>query len=158
MTSFVTDWVSTAEKLACEYHDGQKYGKLPYVSGHLDPVMLQADVIATGLGWDQLQVRQVVATAYLHDILEDTHCELLALHDSGIPQMVITAVELLTKGSESYSQYLHTIASSKLATVVKLADSMVNLRACLSDGKIEKSLKYANNINFLAATIHRWNK
>lgn len=152
------DFVSTAEKLACEYHDGQKYGNLPYVTGHLDPVTLQADVIASGLKLGDDQIRQVVAAAWLHDILEDTHCELLTLHDSGIPQIVITAVELLTKGCESYSQYLHTITGSRIATIVKLADSLVNFRACMADGKVEKSLKYANNINFLAATIQRWNK
>lgn len=153
------DVVQLAMGLAIEYHEGQKYGKSEYFSGHIDPVTTQAEVIAAGLGWEPEQVRFVVASAYLHDIIEDTECEELVLHDCGIPRMVIDSVVYLTKDPcESYSQYLHAILQSRIAVVVKLADSMVNLRACLSDGKIEQSLKYANNVNFLTAAMARWNK
>lgn len=154
----MTSFVHTARCLAAEYHEGQKYGNMGYLDGHIDPVTTQADVIASGMGWDDEQVSLVVAAAYLHDILEDTSCELLTLHDSGIPRMVITAVELLTKGCESKHQYLQTIAGSQIATVVKLADSLVNLRACLADGKAEKALKYADNVNFLTTVMSRWTK
>lgn len=153
----MTDFVHSAMKLSFDYHKGQMYGKLGYYTGHIDPVTTQAEVIARGLGWDDEQVRQVVAASYLHDILEDTPCELLTLHDSGIPQLVISAVEILTKGCESHNQYLNSISGSRIATVVKLADSMVNLRACLSDGKAIKALKYSNNINHLTTVISRWN-
>lgn len=152
------DIVQLAMGLAFEYHENQKYGELDYFSGHIDPVTTQAEVIAAGLGWEEEQVRLAVATAYLHDILEDTPCEVLVLHDSGIPHMVINAVEILTKGCESKNQYLASISCSQLATVVKMADSLVNLRACLADGKVEKALKYSDNINYLTTVMSRWAK
>lgn len=131
------------------------YGKYDYFSGHLDPVALQAEIIATGLKLDKEEIDLAITAAYLHDIIEDTSCTAELLIKKGIPNMVVTAVKLLTKGCESNNQYLQTITSSRLATVVKLADSMVNHRACVRDGKFDKSLKYANNINFLSTAMCR---
>lgn len=133
------------------------YGNLSYSSGHIDPVVLQAEVIAEGLNLDEEEIQIITATAYLHDILEDTSATKEDLSSKGLPNMVVTAVGLLTRNScESYNQYLTTITRSRIATLVKLADSMVNHRACMKDGKIENSLKYANNINYLSTSLNRW--
>jgi len=152
----VTDFVLEASKLAAQFHQGQKYGNLDYFEGHIDSVATQADVIAYGLKFSSEEIRHVVAAAYLHDILEDTFCEAKTLLEKGIPHVVVTAVGVLTKGCESKSQYLAAISCSRIATVVKLADSMVNLRACIADGKFVKALKYSDNINFLTTVISRW--
>lgn len=151
------DFCVTALQLAKLHHEKQMYGTQPYVSGHLDPVAFQAELIASGLRMDAEEVRLVVATAYLHDILEDTNCKRSDLVVVGIPKIVVDSVELLTKKCESHNQYLFQISHNSIfATVVKLADSMCNHRASLIDGKYQNVLKYANNINYLSTALCRW--
>lgn len=153
----MTDFCVTALNLAKIHHEKQMYGELPYLTGHLEPVAFQAELIAQGLRMDSEEIRLVVATAYLHDILEDTKCEHKTLVSIGIPKIVTDAVVLMTKGCESHNQYLFTLSNNSLvATIVKLADSMCNHRASLIDGKFTNVLKYANNINYLSTALSRW--
>lgn len=65
---------------------------------------------------------EVLAVAYLHDILEDTQ---VTEEDLKIifSNEVVEAVKILTrKKYEPYSSYLERVKSDKLATIVKLAD------------------------------------
>ena len=82
-----SDLVATARRLAAHHHDGQvdKAGQ-PYL-GHIERV---ADRVS------HLEP-EVVATALLHDILEDTDVAADDLAAAGIPAAVIDAVVLLTK-------------------------------------------------------------
>lgn len=105
--------IATANELIDRAHAGQvdKAG-LPYV-GHLRRV---ASYVVSG---DPL----AIATALLHDSLEDTSLTAADLADHGIPGPVIEAVELLTRRSDQRpDDYYRTIRRNPLAHEVKLAD------------------------------------
>lgn len=88
----------------------------------------------------------VVATAWLHDVVEDCGATHASLTQAGIPQRVIEAVMTLTKGCESYPDYLEFVAANEIARKVKIADMLHNL----SDRPTEKQIvKYCKGLLFL---------
>lgn len=104
---------TTADELIDQAHAGQvdKAG-LPYV-GHLRRVASYVDT----------QDPPAVASALLHDTLEDTSLTAAELADRGIPAPVIEAVELLTRhDDQSPDDYYQAIRRNPLAREVKLAD------------------------------------
>ena len=61
--------------------------------------------------------------AILHDILEDTTCNIFELKKAGIPQELIMSVVALTRAqSTDYFQYIRDLCSDKWALAIKLAD------------------------------------
>jgi hypothetical protein len=68
------------------------------------------------------------ATALLHDVLEDTDETSQSLRDAGVPEVVVQAVEVLTKRpGERYAAYLARVADASgqagdVARAVKVAD------------------------------------
>jgi hypothetical protein len=68
--------------------------------------------------------------AILHDAVEDGACSLDDLRAAEIPEAVVVAVSVLTRGPlDSYGAYIARIGGSgnELARVVKLADLAANL-------------------------------
>jgi (p)ppGpp synthase/HD superfamily hydrolase len=91
----------------------------------------------------------VIATAWLHDVLEDTNETSKTLYDAGIPYGVIRAVETLTKTKNvSYDEYLNGVKLNWIAKKVKVADMLHNLSDAPTDRQI---IKYANGLLFLIA-------
>lgn len=142
--------IETAKQLAITYHEGQKYGDKDYFLGHICSVVSR--VVHNG-GNDV-----EIATAYLHDILEDTRItpqELLsALHigcgDFRLAHGVVDAVYYLTKHKgESYESYIYDLSFHPIAAKVKYYDSAVNMDACIRQGSYEKAKKYLNNLCIL---------
>jgi len=75
--------------------------------------------------------------ALLHDIIEDTDCALEDLRARGFSEIIIQAVDCLTKRyGESYNDYLIRVASNETATDVKISD--------LKHNSDLKRLKYVN--------------
>ena len=63
------------------------------------------------------------AVALLHDVIEDSPVSAEELLQAGLPETVVTAVQVLTKKKEQdYQTYLETVKKNPLARVVKLAD------------------------------------
>ena len=104
--------VAVARRLATQNHAGQvdKAGQ-PYI-GHIARV---ADRVS------HLEP-EVVAAAWLHDIVEDTTVTEADLAAAGIPPAVIEAVVLLTKTGGPLDAYYARIRQNPLALAVKLAD------------------------------------
>jgi (p)ppGpp synthase/HD superfamily hydrolase len=109
------DFVVLAEQIARQAHSGQKdkagadYIEHPRrVAERFDPVT-QPDEYAT---------------AWLHDVIEDTPISPEYLRASGIPQNVVEAVQLLTKDDREMDldQYYARILTNPLALAVKAAD------------------------------------
>lgn len=116
----MSDFLNTVESTAREAHAGQLYDVRDYIEAHVAPVV---GVIAQ-LGYGE----DYQAVGWLHDVLEDNEqftSEVLI--QRGVPLRVVTAAELLTKCGEPHEVYLGKIATNKLATVAKYADSSVNL-------------------------------
>ena len=86
----------------------------------------------------------MIATAWLHDVLEDTDETPETLRAASLPDSVIHAVEVLTKTKGvSYDDYLCGVRRNWVARKVKVADILHNL----SDAPTERQIiKYAKGL------------
>jgi len=71
---------------------------------------------------------RMLATAWLHDVVEDTNWTLQGLVEAGFSQRIVDAIDCLTRRqNESYEQFLIRIKPNSLACKVKLADIEDNM-------------------------------
>ncbi|WP_306008531.1 HD domain-containing protein [Bacillus sp. MMSF_3353] len=94
------------------------------------------------------------ATAYLHDVLEDTEITANDLLSAGIPHNIVEAVQVLTKEKYTpYFEYLSKVKENSLARTVKLADLKHNSDrsrlARITDKDLKRLEKYRKAIQFL---------
>lgn len=131
--------VETAAAFAIAAHAGQfrRNGTTPYIR-HPEAVALALEGESS----------ELIATAWLHDVLEDTKVRVADLRLANIPESVIKAVVLLTREDEQpYVDYLAQVEQNEITRRVKLADINHNL----SDHPTEKqSAKYHEGIRILA--------
>lgn len=118
--------VEKAREIAIKAHQFQyrKDGVTPYITHPASVVaILERD------GCSDL----IIASAWLHDVLEDTDVKIESLIDCGIPEIVVAAVDLLTRKNEmSYFDYIMSIYSceslaGQIARLVKIADLKHNI-------------------------------
>jgi guanosine-3',5'-bis(diphosphate) 3'-pyrophosphohydrolase len=121
-----------ARAFAISAHGEQKYGDRPY-SFHLDAVA----AIAKPYGED------AVVVAFLHDTVEDTQATIQEVEAKFGPK-VAACVSLLTdepganrkeRKAKTYAKLAEVHGPNELALVVKAADRLANVRACLADRK-----------------------
>lgn len=112
----VIDWADEAriaESWARRLHEHQKdrVTGAPYIT-HVERVVALVD------GDDAKTV------AWLHDVVEDTDVTLYDLCRAEFPDVVLDAVNALTRKGEPYSEYIDHIhaCGPQLARVVKIAD------------------------------------
>ena len=129
--------VAAAENLAREAHSGQfrRDGVTPYI--------VHPEAVAS-----RVTTPEEKATAWLHDVLEDTQKTQQDLLNAGIPQNVVNAVVIMTKTpGVSYMDYLVNVKNDPIARVVKIADMNSNL----ADTPTPKQIaKYAEGLKFLS--------
>lgn len=94
------------------------------------------------------------ATAYLHDVIEDTSLTLLDLEEHGFPRSVIEAIDILTKKKgQDYQSYLNLVKTNRLARTVKLADlkhnSDLSRLSEVTDKDLKRYKKYQEAIKYL---------
>lgn len=135
----MTNILEIAERIARKAHDGQfrRDGVKPYIT--------HPEAVAKSLEGEH---SYVVATAWLHDVIEDTDTTLDDLTNAGIPWQVIESVELLTREKDQPCEdYLHFVSQSEIARKVKIADINHNL----SDSPTKKQKeKYAIALSILS--------
>ena len=95
------------------------------------------------------------AVALLHDVIEDSPVSAEELLQAGLPETVVTAVQILTKKKEQdYQTYLETVKKNPLARVVKLADlkhnSDLSRLSSITEKDRERLKKYKKAIDFLS--------
>lgn len=109
-----------ALKIAIRAHADQKRadGK-PFID---HPVAVAAAV-------DKFFARDdLLAAAFLHDVLEDTIWTANDLRESGISAETVRLVQYLTRvDGESYEDYIRRVASSRDASIIKRCDLHHNL-------------------------------
>lgn len=118
--------INKAAALARLAHRGQKYGKLDYYEGHIIPVVRACES-------NKHCTYGCLVVAYLHDIIEDSSCTLLDLHNFEFSSSVIANVGRLTRSKgESYNDYIDRIirSGSMTAQFVKYHDVLCNIAAC----------------------------
>ena len=123
------DLIELAIDIALNAHKGQKdKASKPYI---LHPLRLMG----------KMQTPEEMATAVLHDVLEDSAFTAVDLVERGISVEIVKAIECLTKLSgESYGDYLERVSNSALAVKVKLADLEDNMNILRLDSLTEKDL------------------
>ena len=95
------------------------------------------------------------AVALLHDVLEDSSVTAEELLNAGLPETVVTAVQVLTKKKgQDYQQYLELVKSNPIARCVKLADlkhnSDLSRLATITEKDLERFEKHKKAIDYLS--------
>lgn len=131
---------SEAEIFARKYHIGQTYGHDSYADGHLAKVV-------EAVKKDPYAQPEHIEIAWLHDVIEDTDCNLSDLRKAGFSTVVCNAVwDLTRQKGETYLEYLRRVAGNPDAALVKYWDSYCNYQA-------GARAKYKNNMEYLAPMI-----
>jgi len=128
--------------LACKVHEGQvdKSGQ-PYI---LHPLRLMLKF----KGEDERIV------CVLHDVIEDSSVSLNELRQLGFCELVIEAIDCLSKRfGESYEDFILRLSSNELARKVKIEDIKDNLDVTrlrsVHDDDLVRILKYHKALQFL---------
>lgn len=137
------DDVKLAHEIAKRAHKGQ-------VDKAGAPYIVHPETVASFVTKDDEKI-----VAYLHDVIEDTPCQLKDLENAGFSSEIIKAVDLLTrKTGQSYKQYLKLVKTNVLARVVKLADlkhnSDLSRLTHVTENDIKRLKKYQDAIVFLS--------
>ena len=103
----------------------------------------------------QVDTEEEKAVALLHDVIEDSPVSAEELLQAGLPEAVVTAVQVLTKKKEQdYQTYLENVKSNSLARIVKLADlkhnSDLSRLSSVTDKDLERFEKYKKAIDYLS--------
>ena len=103
----------------------------------------------------QVDTEEEKAVALLHDVIEDSPVSAEGLLQAGLPETVVTAVQILSKKKEQdYQTYLETVKKNPLARVVKLADlkhnSDLSRLETITDKDLERLEKYKKAIDYLS--------
>ena|GEM_PF-914818 len=134
--------VALGEGIARKAHEGhfRRDGVTPYIT--------HPEALAKSLEGED---PNVIATAWLHDVLEDTTLTPDVLLDAGIPKEVVSAVSILTRTGEVYAEYLGWIRQHDIARKVKIMDIRHNLSDSPTDKQVEK---YTDALRYLETP--RW--
>lgn len=136
--------------LAAQWHNGQRYGKLPYMA-HLmdvDRWVVERNRYSKEVG-DRVDCLRAIA--FLHDILEDTECTMEDLLHAGVYLQVRSAVYWMTKQKhESYRGYIEGVLVDDLAREVKICDTMANLTQSVKKNNAKRIAKYTRQLAILS--------
>lgn len=125
--------VQRAKWIARQAHAGQfrRDGVTPYIK--------HPEAVAKKLSRES---EEVIAAAWLHDVIKDSNNTPRSLRQLGVPMCVVTAVCLLTKDTdEGYVTYLSRIKTNEMACKVKIADMLCNLGDEPTAGQVRKYAK-----------------
>lgn len=119
-----------AKRMACDAHQGQYYGDLPYYSHLREVVKTLVDFGAT-LG--DSKTAPILVAAWLHDSLEDTSLTFKLIEErlgADVAQIVwrVTDEPGQNRKHRKAATYLKTRQDER-AIILKLADRIVNVRA-----------------------------
>lgn len=132
-----------AAKYSATWHATQRYDEVyDYFNFHIRGVVEKYQEIFGG-------VNLGVCVAYLHDVVEDTGCELYMVR-SNFGDEVADAVDAITKRKgEARSQYIARCKLNEMAKKVKVCDSIFNMEYSIKKGELERASMYAKQIERL---------
>lgn len=141
-----------ARAFAIQHHGKQQYGDQPYVH-HLDAVASILEPYG--------ETAQVIG--YLHDVVEDTPVttqDVAALFTPFIAQ----AVSILTdqpgdsrqeRKQKTYARMATVSGELELALIVKAADRLANLHACLANNHPDRLRMYLSEHEAFTQAVYR---
>ncbi|MDE1465587.1 HD domain-containing protein [Spartinivicinus poritis] len=147
--------LNKAREFAIKAHGEQKYGSEPYIV-HLDAVVnnLQA--------YDQ--TAQIVG--YLHDVMEDTEITYEDIKEN-FGGFVADCVAIVTdepdsnrkeRKAKTYEKMANVTGDLELALIVKAADRLANLQACIKGGNAKLLNQYRDEQSAFKTAAYRRNK
>lgn len=113
------DLTIKAFNLATESHNGQMYGKEPYIYHCLRVAMRVLD-----LSRDTIAFR----CALLHDIVEDTNITISDINRLFGEETAEVVDYLTRRTNETYAKYINRLIQNPLARLIKLADLEENIQ------------------------------
>lgn len=135
---FQMNQITLAESLATKAHAGQ------FRRDKITPYITHPAAVAKKL---EHEPHYVVATAWLHDVIEDTSVTLRELEEAGIRPVALSAIDAITRRKdEAYPDYMARVRENAVATRVKIMDMLHNLGDSPSSGQVSK---YAAAIEYL---------
>lgn len=146
--------VNLAQKVAKEFHYGQKYGEHDYFDYHVKGVV---DLVYNQSPSDDETLQKEMIVAYLHDTVEDTPLTLRTI-EIMFGEEIKKAVHAITyyKVIETRGEYYIRVKANKLARFVKICDAKFNARQCFSEGKIDKFNYYVEIVSLLGGSLDEW--
>jgi guanosine-3',5'-bis(diphosphate) 3'-pyrophosphohydrolase len=148
----MTDAIRQARDFAIAAHGDQRYGARPYAY-HLDMVAAILEPYGT----------QAQIVGYLHDTLEDTASTrdqieaAFGLHVAACVAILTdeAGADRKTRKTRTYAKMAEVRGESELALIVKAADRLANVRACIADGLDRKLTMYREEHALLRAAVYR---
>lgn len=143
-----------ARDFAIAAHGKQRYGKHPY-SVHLDAVAK----ISQPFG------ETAKTIAYLHDVVEDTEVSVEEI-EKQFGKLVSQAVEILTdeagsnrkeRKSKTYAKMAKVSGETEIALIVKAADRLANMRACVAGDNKDLLAMYKAEHPIFKKSVYRPN-
>lgn len=150
MSAAPSDHVERARDIALVAHGSQRYGSQPY-RVHLEAV--HGVLLRFGVGDETL-----LAAAWLHDVLEDNRSVSRLDLERSFPEVIVAIVDACTDGEgESRAarkeRSLRLIPLTRNAIVVKLADRIANVEACIQDGDQSRLAMYRDEHGTLSRAL-----
>ena len=146
------DTVTQARNFAIQHHGEQRYGDQPYAY-HLDAVVALLEPYG--------DVAQVIG--YLHDVVEDTAVTEDQIEDLFGP-LVAGAVGILTdqpgddrkqRKQKTYALMAEVSGELEIALLVKTADRLANVQACVDHDRIDKLNMYQQEHPTFKQAVYR---
>jgi (p)ppGpp synthase/HD superfamily hydrolase len=137
--SSIEEQIKVAKEVSYFYHKYQKYGERPYTY-HIDQVV---NLLKAWKSSGPFEVYdEDIVVGYLHDVLEDSYCtqkEIVDRHGEHIFQRL----KLL---SRNYSTDKDSYLNNLKGDVVKIADTVCNLKESLKDNNEHRVYKYVKQL------------
>ena len=141
-----------AKSFAIKAHGDQKYGEQPYIV-HLEAVVAHLHDYG----------EQAVVMGYLHDVIEDT-AAVYAQLSSEFGAFIADGVAILTdepgrnrkeRKTLTYAKMARVSGELELALVVKAADRLANVQACIANGKADLLKMYKREHSAFRSAVYR---
>jgi (p)ppGpp synthase/HD superfamily hydrolase len=142
-----TDLVHRAMQLAAYAHRHQKYGERPYVT-HLADVVARVKTIT--------QDPEVIAAAWLHDIIEDTQTtygDIERQFGKNVANMVWAVTGIGQDRAAKMANAIEKIAQTPGAELVKSADRLSNASASKEEKKMKLYQRYKDEHKDLSPVL-----
>jgi len=147
--------IEEAKLFAVEAHGNQKYGSKPYVV-HLEAVVGNLEKYS-----DEAKI-----IGFLHDVVEDTSATESDISEK-FGSFVAACVSILTdepgetrveRKSKTYQKMANVSGELELALVVKAADRLANMQACVKDGNAQMLQVYLGEHPVFKESVYRKGK
>ncbi len=144
--------INKARQFALLHHGDQQYGDHPYIV-HLGAVAALVEAYGD----------TAVVIAYLHDVVEDTGVTMAAV-EVEFGSFVASCVGILTdevgadrkeRKSRTYAKMAGVSGELDLALVVKAADRLANVRACVADKNVRLLGVYRGEHEVFTRSVYR---